>query len=75
MPFRTCTVQSTRSASLSDSPVDETFLLYLLQVFEDFSDEYKFPAASIISRLLDKPTMQQLFVQHKGTSVTIEYSS
>ncbi len=44
----------------------------LLQALEDYDEEYKIRVAWIVSQLLDKPTMQQLFSQYKGTEITIE---
>lgn len=58
---------------LDDSAVDVTFISSLIQIFEDYLEDYKVKVGRILSKLIDKPSMQLLFSQYKGTNIVIEY--
>jgi len=56
-----------------ESASDIPFIQALLQALEDYDEEYKIRVAWILSQLLDKPSLQQIFSKYNGTLLTIEY--
>jgi hypothetical protein len=63
------------STSLSDSELDEQFIKTLLQGLEDYDEDYyKVRIVGILVQLLDKHSIQEIFIKNNGTQITIEYT-
>ena len=59
---------------LPDSEFDVQFIEALLQGLEDYDEDYyKSRIVIILRQLLDKSSMQSIFLHYNGTKITIEY--
>lgn len=58
--------------AFEDSTVDITFINCLIQILEDYLEDYKVKVGKLITKLLDKPNMQLLLVKYKITNIAIE---
>jgi len=59
---------------LPDSELDEQFIKTLLQGLEDYDEDfYKVRIVGILVQLLDKPSIQEIFIRNNGMQITIGY--